>query len=195
MVQQQSVGLVFTNCRCRHLGPLHMSPLNWAGPLTAYLGKFQPGFRDEKRLYKFHYYYYYYYYCYYYYYYSCCCCCCCCYYYYYYYYYYYHHHHGDEFWLQMREPKQTWRTDTGSKFGFYITSANLKPVHVSLQLNEVLMMYLIYQAMQVDAMRAARIHPAFILVTGLKCSYGKISSPLTEIPVGKTEISGTEPSR
>ena len=62
MVQQQSVGLVFTNCRCRHLGPLHMSPVNWAGPLTAYLGKFQPGFRDEKRLYKFHYYYYYYYY-------------------------------------------------------------------------------------------------------------------------------------
>ena len=39
-----------------------MSQVNWAGPLTAYLGKFQPGFRDEKRLYKFHYYYYYYYY-------------------------------------------------------------------------------------------------------------------------------------
>ena len=56
-------------------------------------------------------------------------------------------------------------------------------------------MCLIYQAMQGDAMRAARIHPASILVTGLKCSYGKISSPLTEIPVGKTEISGTEPSR
>ena len=30
-------------------------------------------------------------------------------------------------------------------------------------------------------------------VTGLKCSYGKISSPLTEISVGKTEILGTEP--
>ena len=29
----------------------------------------------------------------------------------------------------------------------------------------------------------------------LKCSYGKISSPLTEISVGKTEISGTEPAR
>ena len=27
-------------------------------------------------------------------------------------------------------------------------------------------------------------------VTGLKCSYGKIFSPLTKIPVGKTEISG-----
>ena len=43
--------------------------------------------------------------------------------------------------------------------------------------------------------RRCRIHPAFILVTGLKCSYGKIFSPLTEIPVGKTEISGTEPAR
>ena len=30
---------------------------------------------------------------------------------------------------------------------------------------------------------------------GLKCSYGKFFSPLTEIPVGKTEISGTEPAR
>ena len=48
--------------------------------------------------------------------------------------------------------------------------------------------------MQDYAIRAARIHPAFIRVTGLKCSYGKISSPLTEIPVGKTEISETEPA-
>ena len=29
----------------------------------------------------------------------------------------------------------------------------------------------------------------------MKCSYGKISSPLTEIPVGRTEISVTEPAR
>ena len=36
---------------------------------------------------------------------------------------------------------------------------------------------------------------SFRPVTGLKCSYGKIFSPLTEIPVGKTEISGTEPAR
>ena len=35
----------------------------------------------------------------------------------------------------------------------------------------------------------------FLPVTGMKCSYGKISSPLTEIPVGKTEISVTEPAR
>ena len=48
------------------------------------------------------------------------------------------------------------------------------------------MMWKIQQAMQDDAIRTARIHPAFISVTGLKCSYGKISSPLTE-------ISGTEP--
>ena len=31
--------------------------------------------------------------------------------------------------------------------------------------------------------------PPFIPVTGMKCSYGTISSPLTEISVGKTEIS------
>ena len=29
----------------------------------------------------------------------------------------------------------------------------------------------------------------------VKCSYGKFSSPLTQIPVGKTEISGTQPAR
>ena len=37
--------------------------------------------------------------------------------------------------------------------------------------------------------------PEFIPLTGLKCSCGKISSPLTEIPFGKTDISGTEPAR
>ena len=46
---------------------------------------------------------------------------------------------------------------------------------------------------------ARRCHPdhqnSFISVTGLKSSYGKISSPLTEISVGKNEISGTEPAR
>ena len=56
------------------------------------------------------------------------------------------------------------------------------------------MMWKTQQAMQDYAIWAARIHPTFIRVTGLKCSYGKISSPLTEIPVGKTEISGTEPA-
>ena len=50
------------------------------------------------------------------------------------------------------------------------------------------MMWKIQQAMQDDAIRTATIHLALIPVTGLKCSYGKISSPLTE-------ISGTEPAR
>ena len=45
-----------------------------------------------------------------------------------------------------------------------------------------------------DNTRRCRIHLAFISVAGLKCSYGKIFSPLTEIPVEKTEISGTEPA-
>ena len=67
-------------------------------------------------------------------------------------------------------------------------------IAVSLQLNGVLMMWKIKQTMQDDTEFVRRIHPALIPVTGLKCSYGKIFSPLTEIPVGKTEISGTEPA-
>ena len=48
-------------------------------------------------------------------------------------------------------------------------------------------MWKIQQAMQDDAIRTIWTHPAFIPVTCLKCSYGKISSPLTE-------ISRTEPA-
>ena len=73
-----------------------------------------------------------------------------------------------------------------------IALATLKAV--SLQLNGMLMMWKTQLARQDNAIRAARIYPAFILVTGLQCSYGKTFSPLTEIPVGKTEISGTEPA-
>ena len=57
------------------------------------------------------------------------------------------------------------------------------------------MMWKIQQSMQDDAIWTATIHPAFIPVTGPKCSHGKISSPLTEISVGKTEKSGTVPAR
>ena len=46
------------------------------------------------------------------------------------------------------------------------------------------MMWKIQQAMQDDAIGA-----------GLKRSYGKIFSALTEMPVGNTEISGTEAAR
>ena len=51
------------------------------------------------------------------------------------------------------------------------------------------MMWKIQQSMQDDAIWTATIHPAFIPVTGLKCSHGKISSPLTEISVGKSQKS------
>ena len=37
--------------------------------------------------------------------------------------------------------------------------------------------------------------PYFVNVAGLKCSYRKIFSSLTAIPVGKTDISGTEQVR
>ena len=49
--------------------------------------------------------------------------------------------------------------------------------------------------MQEDAIRTARNHSAFIPVTGLKCSYGKISSSLTNILVFPSEISETKPAR
>ena len=56
----------------------------------------------------------------------------------------------------------------------------------SLQLNGMLTMWKIQQAMQDDAIRTVRIHTAFIPVTGMTCLCGKIFSPLTVIPVGKT---------
>ena len=65
-------------------------------------------------------------------------------------------------------------------------------IAVLLQLNGMFIIWKIQQTKQDDAIRASRIHPAFILVTELKCSYGKISSPLTDIRGGKTEISVTE---
>ena len=74
-----------------------------------------------------------------------------------------------------------------------ITLATL--VAVSLMSNGMLVMWKIQQAKQDDAEFIRKINPAFLPVTGLKCSYGKISSPLSEIPVGKTEISGTEFAR
>ena len=69
------------------------------------------------------------------------------------------------------------------------------PYSLSLLSNGMIMMWKIRQAKQNDAEFIRRIHPAFISLTGLKCSYGKFSSPLTEIPVGKPEIWGTEPAR
>ena len=65
----------------------------------------------------------------------------------------------------------------------------LLQLYHALQLNGMLMMRKIQQAMQDDAIRATTIHPTFILITGLKFSYGKISSPLTEIPGWKNAIS------
>jgi len=56
---------------------------------------------------------------------------------------------------------------------------------VSLLLNGMLMMWKIQQAMQGDyAIHATRIHPTFIPVIRLQCSYHKISSLLIEIPFG-----------
>ena len=51
------------------------------------------------------------------------------------------------------------------------------------------------QVMQEDAIQAANIYPALIPVTRMKCSYGKIFCPLTEIQVVKTEMWGTKPAR
>ena len=98
---------------------------------------------------------------------------------------------GQRSWWRVLAPNsrnkaETWRITKIITFAPIIASATLKTV--SLQLNGMLMMCKIQQAIQDDTIQTARVHPAFILVTGLKFSYGKISSPLTE-------ISGTEPAR
>ena len=93
-----------------------------------------------------------------------------------------------EFWREIQEAKQTWRNTKAITFEPIIASATLKAV--SLQLNGMLMMRKIQQAMRDDAIWAARIHPALFM-----CSYGKMSSPFPDIPVGKPEFSGTEPVR
>ena len=61
------------------------------------------------------------------------------------------------FWRQIWETKQTWRNTKILTFGPILPSVTLKTV--SLQLNGMLMMWKIQQAMQDDAIRAARIHP------------------------------------
>ena len=78
-------------------------------------------------------------------------------------------------------------------FGPILPSVTLKAV--SLQLNGMLMMWKIQEAKKTMPSGLPEFIPPFIPLTGMKCSYGKISSPLTEISVGKTEISGTEPAR
>ena len=65
---------------------------------------------------------------------------------------------GDEFWCQIRETKQTWRNTKILTFGPILASVTLKAV--LLQLNGMLMMWKIQQAMQDDAIRTAKIHPA-----------------------------------
>ena len=84
---------------------------------------------------------------------------------------------GDEFWRQIRETKQTWRnTKILTIAPIMIASVSLKAV--SQQLNGMLMMW------QCKTMPGPpEFIPPFIPVTGMKCSYGKISSPLTEISV------------
>ena len=78
-------------------------------------------------------------------------------------------------------------------FGPILPSVTLKAV--SLQLNGMLMMWKIQEAKKTMPSGLPEFIPPFIPLTGMKCSYGKISSLLTEILVGKTEISGTKPAR
>ena len=80
-------------------------------------------------------------------------------------------------------------------FALIIASATLKAVSLQLQCYGILMTWKIQHPMQDDAIRTARIHSAFIPVTGLKCSYGKISSPFSDISVFLCEISETELAR
>ena len=86
----------------------------------------------------------------------------------------------DEFWCQIWETKQTWQNTKISTFVPFVALAILKAL--SLQLNGTL--WCGKYNRQCKAMPSGPLES--ILVTGLKCSCDKISSPLTE-------ISGTEP--
>ena len=101
---------------------------------------------------------------------------------------------GDEFWHKIRETKQTLQNTKIITFAPIIALVTLKAGITAVKWDASDAK--IQQTMQDDAIRATRDHLAFTPVTGLKwCSYGKISSPLTEIPVGKTTISETKPAR
>ena len=98
---------------------------------------------------------------------------------------------GDEFWHQGTK-KADMRNTKIINFAPIIAFATLKAV--SLQLTGMLMMRKIQQAMQGDAIWA-RIHPAFIPVTGMKSHMEKFPARLPRSRLEKTEISGTEPAR
>ena len=76
-------------------------------------------------------------------------------------------------------------------FGPILALVTLKAV--SLQLNGILMMWKIQEAKKTMPSGLPEFIPPFIPLTGMKCSYGKISSLLTEISVGKPR--SREPSQ
>ena len=87
----------------------------------------------------------------------------------------------DEFWRQIREAKQTWRNTKAITFKPIIALATLKAV--SLQLNGMLMLCKIQQAMRDDAIKAARTHPALFM-----CSYGKTFPAVYRDPGWKNRV-------
>ena len=89
-----------------------------------------------------------------------------------------------------------WRNTKILTFGPILASLTLKAV--SLQLNGMLMMWKIQQAMQDDAIRTARIHPAIHTGNRDEVLIWRNFQPaylVTKISVGETKISGTEPAR
>ena len=92
---------------------------------------------------------------------------------------------GNEFWRQIWETKQKWQNTEIFTFA-PIIMASATPKAVSLQLNRMLILWYGKYNRQCKTMPSGP--PEFIPVTGLKCSYNKISSPLTK-------ISGTKSAR
>ena len=87
---------------------------------------------------------------------------------------------GQSSWGRVLAPNSRNKANMAKHKNFAPTIATATLKAVSLQLNGMLTKWKIQQAMQYD--------------TGLKCSYGKISSPLTEISVAKTANSIAEPA-
>ena len=88
----------------------------------------------------------------------------------------------DELWCAKPEKQSKHGKTQSYKVRPIISLATV--ITVSQMSNGMLIMWKIHKAKQDDAEFIRKLLPVFIPVTrGLKCSYGKISSPLSEIPL------------
>ena len=101
---------------------------------------------------------------------------------------------GEEFWREMRKRKQTWPNTKILTFAPIIALENFYSCVTTVKWDAYDVENTAGNARGCNLVHQSSSPRLSIYVTGLKCSYGKIFSPLSEIPDGKTEIQGTEPA-